>query len=71
MKQGLRISGKNTSTFHYCSIICFSCPKCEELSSEWQKLTVNFNNDESSETGIAKYDCTNKYENICGGKNNV
>ena len=49
--------------------ICCSCPECEALSSQWQKLADNWNNDEVSETKVAKVDCTNRYEDMCWGKN--
>ena len=50
--------------------LCFSCNKCEELSSVWQRLAEIFNQDEDSEIAIAKADCTTT-EDVCRSKRDL
>ena len=46
---------------------CCRCPECVALSSVWHDLAQKFNNNNNSELGIAKADCSLQTQ-LCRGK---
>ena len=49
---------------------CCRCPECVALSSVWHDLAQKFNNNNNSELGIAKADCSLQTQ-FCRGKGRI
>ena len=49
---------------------CCRCPECVALLSVWHDLAQKFNNNNNSELGIAKADCSLQRQ-LCSGKGGV